>query len=40
MKSFIEKHQISSFFVLTFVLSWFPWYMGIAPDVLGGWEQF
>ena len=34
MKSFITNHQISLFFVLTFVLSWFPWYTGIAPEVL------
>lgn len=34
MKSFMTKHQISIFFVLTFGLSWFPWYMGIAPEVL------
>lgn len=34
MKSLIKEYQISLFFTLTFVLSWFPWYMGIAPDVL------
>ena len=34
MKSFIDKHPISIFFGLTFVLSWFPWYMRIAPEVL------
>lgn len=34
MKSFIQKHQLSIFFSLTFLLSWFPWYMGIAPEVL------
>ena len=34
MKPFITKYQISTFFALTFVLSWFPWYMGVAPDVL------
>ena len=34
MKSFIKGNQISIFFVLTFVLSWFPWYAGIAPEVM------
>ena len=34
MKSFINKHQIMIFFVLTFVFSWFPWYAGIAPEVM------
>ena len=34
MKSFIKHNQISIFFVLTFVLSWFPWYAGIAPEVM------
>lgn len=34
MKSFIKKNQISIFFILTFVLSWFPWYAGIAPEVM------
>jgi len=34
MKSFIKQNQISIFFVLTFVLSWFPWYAGIAPEVM------
>jgi membrane protease YdiL (CAAX protease family) len=34
MKTFINRHQISIFFVLTFVLSWFPWYAGIAPEVM------
>lgn len=34
MKSFIEGRQVSIFFALTFVLSWFPWYMGLAPEVL------
>jgi membrane protease YdiL (CAAX protease family) len=34
MKSFIKKYQISIFFILTFVLSWFPWYAGIAPEVM------
>jgi len=32
MKTFINRHQISIFLILTFVLSWFPWYAGIAPD--------
>ncbi len=30
----IERHQISIFFILAFVLSWYPWYAGIAADVL------
>ncbi|MEK6222093.1 MAG: CPBP family intramembrane metalloprotease, partial [Chloroflexota bacterium] len=34
MKKVIERHQISIFFILTFVLSWYPWYAGIAVEVL------
>jgi len=34
VKSFIKQNQISIFFILTFVLSWFPWYAGIAPEVM------
>jgi len=34
MKTFINRYQIGIFFVLTFVLSWFPWYAGIAPEVM------
>jgi len=34
MKAFIKRYQISLFFLLTFVLSWFPWYAGIAPEVM------
>ena len=34
MKSFINRNQIILFFALTFVLSWFPWYAGIAPEVM------
>ena len=34
MKIFINRHQISIFFILTFVFSWFPWYAGIAPEVM------
>jgi membrane protease YdiL (CAAX protease family) len=34
MKKVIERHQISIFFILAFVLSWYPWYAGIAADVL------
>ena len=34
MNSFTKKHQITLFFVLTFVFSWFPWYAGIAPEVM------
>jgi membrane protease YdiL (CAAX protease family) len=34
MKSFIKKHQIIIFVVLTFALSWFPWYAGTAPEVM------
>ena len=34
MKSFFKQNQIGIFFVLTFVLSWFPWYAGIAPEVM------
>jgi membrane protease YdiL (CAAX protease family) len=28
MKSFIKKHQISSFFAVTLIIGWFPWYTG------------
>jgi len=34
MKSFITRNQIIFFFVLTFIFSWFPWYAGIAPEVM------
>ncbi len=34
MKSFTNRYQIFIFFVLTFILSWFPWYAGIAPEVM------
>jgi len=34
MKAFIHRYQISIFFILTFVFSWFPWYAGIAPEVM------
>jgi len=34
MKAIINRYQISIFFILTFVLSWFPWYAGIAPEVM------
>ena len=34
MKTFINKYQISIFFILTFIFSWFPWYAGIAPEVM------
>jgi membrane protease YdiL (CAAX protease family) len=34
MRAFVTKHQITIFFVLTFVISRFPWYAGIAPEVM------
>jgi membrane protease YdiL (CAAX protease family) len=34
MKVFISRYQLIIFFVLTFVFSWFPWYAGIAPEVM------
>lgn len=34
MKTFIDRYQISIFIVLTFAFSWFPWYAGIAPEVM------
>lgn len=34
MTKVIERHQISIFFMLTFTLSWYPWYAGIAAEVL------
>ena len=32
MRTFIKRHQIALFFLLTFLLSWFPWYAGIAAE--------
>ena len=29
MKAFLNRYQIAIYFVLTFILSWFPWYAGI-----------
>lgn len=34
MRSFVARHQVGVFFALTVVLSWYPWYAGIAPEVL------
>lgn len=34
MKTFINRYQLIFFFILTFVFSWFPWYAGIAPEVM------
>ena len=34
MKQFMKKHQLALFFSLTIMLSWFPWYAGIAPEAL------
>jgi len=34
MKSFINRYQFALFLILTFVFSWFPWYAGIAPEVM------
>jgi uncharacterized protein len=34
MKTIIRRYQLPLFFVLTFVISWFPWYAGIAPEVM------
>ena len=34
MKSFFNRHQFVLFIILTFVISWFPWYTGIAPEVM------
>ncbi len=34
MKSILKQYQISIFFVLTFIISWFPWYTGRAAEVL------
>jgi len=34
LKSFVKRYQIIIFFSLTFVFSWFPWYAGIAPEVM------
>ena len=32
MRTFLKRHQITIFFVLVIILSWFPWYAGIAPE--------
>ena len=32
MRAFLKRHQITMFFVLVIILSWFPWYAGIAPE--------
>ncbi|MBC8506634.1 MAG: CPBP family intramembrane metalloprotease [Anaerolineales bacterium] len=34
MKNFVNRFQFAIFVILTFVLSWFPWYAGIAPEVM------
>lgn len=34
MKAFIARYQFVLFILLTFVFSWFPWYAGIAPEVM------
>ncbi len=34
MNAFLKRHQIIIFFVLVIVLSWFPWYAGIAPETV------
>lgn len=34
MKPFLKQHQTPIFFVLVIVLSWFPWYAGIAPETI------
>jgi membrane protease YdiL (CAAX protease family) len=34
MKNFISRYQIALFLILTLVFSWFPWYAGIAPEVM------
>jgi membrane protease YdiL (CAAX protease family) len=34
MKTLIKKYQLIIFFALTFIFSWFPWYAGIAPEVM------
>jgi membrane protease YdiL (CAAX protease family) len=32
VREFIKRNEITIFFVLVFILSWFPWYAGIAPE--------
>ena len=34
MRSFVNRYRIAIFFILTFIFSWFPWYAGIAPEVV------
>ncbi len=34
MKNFISRYQISLFFILAFIFSWFPWYTGMAVEVM------
>ena len=34
MKYFVHRYQFVFFILLTVVFSWFPWYAGIAPEVM------
>lgn len=34
MRSFVERNQVSLFFLLAFVFSWYPWYAGMGAEVL------
>ena len=34
MKTFFERYQFVIFVLLTFAISWFPWYAGIAPETM------
>jgi membrane protease YdiL (CAAX protease family) len=34
MKSYVNRHRLSIFFILTFLLSWLPWYAGIGAEVI------
>jgi len=34
MKEFVARQQVSLFVILTFALSWYPWYAGLGAEVL------
>ena len=34
MITIIKRYQIIIFILVTFAFSWFPWYAGIAPEVM------
>ena len=34
MRGFVIRHQVSVFFLLAFLLSWYPWFAGLGAEVL------